>query len=130
MKTMIVARYKGIENKEEIEALCAAVKSAGMEDRCFIRDIENYEKVYDDPKDLWASALKEISACDALLIDVSDQPTGGRVVEAGIAYGQGKPIFVIVKNGISYKEVFDGIATVVIRYDEFSDIVAALSKYA
>ncbi len=129
MKVYITARFKGSENKSEIEELCAAVKAAGMEDFCFIRDVENYQKTFDNPKDLWERSKLEIQKCDALLIDVSDSPSGGRVVEVGIAYALGLPIFVIAKSGAEYKGFFDGVATQVIRYKKYSDIVAPLSKY-
>ncbi len=129
MRLYITARFKGQENKPEIEELCAAVEAAGMEDFCFIRDVENYQKTFNDPKDLWERSKLEIQKCDALLIDVSDSPSDGRVVEAGIAYALGLPIFVIAKNDVSYKNFFNGIATQVIRYEKYGDITAPLSRY-
>lgn len=126
MKIYIAARFKGLENKQEIEELCSAVKSAGMEDFCFIRDIEGYQPIFSDLQQLWRRAKQEIEECDALLIEVSDAPTGGRVVEAGIAYGLGKPIIVIVKEGTTYRPFFDGIATKVISYSRYSDIIEPL----
>ncbi|MBL8158860.1 hypothetical protein JNJ66_00170 [Candidatus Saccharibacteria bacterium] len=130
MKIYITARFKGTENKPEIEALCAAVKAAGMEDFCFVRDIENYQKTFDDPKELWESARHEIEQCQGLLIDVSDAPSGGRVVEAGIAYGLRLPIFVVAKRGVPYKGLYDGIAVKVIEYDTLADVAAGLLDYA
>lgn len=129
MKTYIAARFKGAENKPEIESLCAAVRTSGMEDFCFIRDVENYEKTFDNPQELWARTLQEMQSSDAFLIDVSDRPTGGRVIEAGIAYALKQPIFVLIKSGVDYKEICDGIATVAIPYDNYSDIVEPLKKY-
>ena len=130
MKIYITARFKGLDNKADIEALCAAVKASGMEDFCFIRDVENYQHTFDDLKELWQRATEEIANCDALLIDVSDNPGGGRVAEGGIAYALNKPIFVIVKQGADYKSMFDGLATQVIQYGTFSDITPQLSHYA
>jgi len=129
MKIYITARFKGAENKTDIEKLCLAVRNSGMEDFCFVRDVENYQKTFDNPKDLWERSLLEIKGCDALLIDVSDAPTGGRVIEAGIAYALGLPIFVIAKTGLPYKELFAGISTEIISYDEYSDIVPALVHF-
>ena len=128
MKVCITTRFKDAK-KEDIEALCAAVKASGMEDFSFIRDIENYQKIFNDPVELWRRARDEIAKCDALLIDVSDAPTGGRVIEAGIAFGLKLPIFVVVKKGIEYKEVFDGIATEVIRYEDYHDITSELAAF-
>lgn len=126
MKICVTARFKSGENKDEIEALCSVVRAAGAKDFCFVRDIENYEKMFDNPQELWQRAREEIEKCDALLIDVTDKPTGGRVVEAGIAFALHRPIIVIVKNGIEYKEIYDGIASTVVRYETFKDIIPAL----
>ncbi len=128
MKIYITARFKGDENKADIERLCQAVRGAGIQDFCFVRDVENYQKTFDNPADLWERSLVEIKNCDALLIDVSDAPSGGRVVEAGIAYALGLPVFVIARTGVPYKEVFKGISATVIIYDEYSDITERLTK--
>jgi nucleoside 2-deoxyribosyltransferase len=75
------------------------------------------------------SARSEINACDALLIDISDNPGGGRVTETGIAYALNKPIFVIVKRETPYKEViYDGVAERVIRYNNYTDVTKALTE--
>ena len=129
MKIYITTRFKGAENKTDIENLCLAVRNSGMQDFCFVRDVENYKKTFDNPKDLWERSLVEIKACDAVLIDVSDAPTGGRVIEAGIAYALGLPIFVIAKSGLPYKELFSGISTEIISYNEYSDIAPALTRF-
>lgn len=131
MKVCITTRFSSAaKSKDSIEQLCAAVRAAGMQDFCFVRDVENYQKVFDNPKDLWQRAKQEITGCDALLIDVSDSPTGGRVVEAGMAFAINMPIFVIAKTGTQYKPAFDGIATKIIFYDKFDDITAQLAEFA
>ncbi len=125
MKVYVAARFNGSENNADLEQLCAAVRSAGMDDYCFVRDVPRI----DDQKELFAKAYQEVAACDAFLIDISDNPTGGRVVEAGMAYALKKPIFVIVKNGTQYKEAYDGISTAVICYDRYDDISQPLARY-
>ncbi|HEX6258636.1 MAG TPA: nucleoside 2-deoxyribosyltransferase [Candidatus Saccharimonadales bacterium] len=129
MKICVTTRFKGEENKQDIVDLCAAVRAAGLEDFSFIRDIENYQKTFNDPKELWQRAKQEITQCDALLIDVSDNPSGGRVIEAGIAYALDMPIFVLVKKGLEYKDVYNGIATVVIKYEAYADVTKALRNF-
>jgi 2'-deoxynucleoside 5'-phosphate N-hydrolase len=128
MKLYVTARFAYGENRAEIERLCDVVRQAGFDDFCFIRDVENYQKVFSDPQELWQRALAEIEQCDALIIDVSDNPTGGRVVEAGIAYALRQPIIVLVQNGVEHKQFFDGIATRVITYDTIEDIVPILKE--
>ena len=130
MRVYVTARFKNAkENRIEIEKLCAAVKSAGMVDFSFIRDIKNYEKTFDNPKDLWNAALKELEQCDALLVDVSDSPSGGRVIEVGMAYALRKPIFVVLKKGVHLKEFYRGVANLVIEYEEIEDIIGPLRGY-
>jgi len=126
MKIYVAARFKGAENQKEIELLCEAVRRAGIEDFCFARDIEGYRKTFDSQKEIWDRTLEEIKKCDGFLIDVSDKPTGGRVVEAGIAYALSIPIFVLVHKNTPYKELFNGIAATVIHYEDISDITVAL----
>ena len=128
MKIYITSRFKGSsENKAEIEKLCSAVRDAGMEDFHFIRDIEHYQPTFfNNQKDLWSAALKHLIECDALLIDISNSPGGGRLVEVGMAYSLNKPIYVIVKNGVEYKDFYNGIATSIFKYDEIEDITEQL----
>lgn len=114
--------------KEEIEKLCALVKNAGFEDFCFIRDVENYQKIFDDPKELMDSSLEEIKKSDALLIDMTDKPTG-RALEAGMAFALGKKIIVIMKRGTQIKDTTRGIADIVIEYDIIDDISSELENF-
>lgn len=116
------------DSKEEIEKLCSIVKSAGFEDFDFIRDIENYQKIFDNPRDLMKRSEDEIKKSDALLIDMTDKPTG-RAIEAGMAYSLGKKIIVIMKRGIQIKDTTKGIADVVIEYDMIEDISDGLKDF-
>lgn len=123
----ITSRFNGLD-KTDIESLCTAVRSAGFEDFSLIRDVENYQKTFDDPKKLMQRARHELEKCDALLIDMSDNPSGGRVLEAGMAYALQKPVYVVARDGTTPKEVFAGIATQMITYTDYSDLTQQLSK--
>lgn len=79
--------------------------------------------------EVWAASLEHLKTCDGLLIDVSDNPSGGRNVEVGMAYALGRPICVIAKEGTSYKSFYDGVAAKVIRYKALGDIVPELKKF-
>jgi len=103
------------------------VKSAGFEDFCFIRDVEKYQKIFDSPEELMQRSKEEIEKSDALLIDMTQKPTG-RALEAGIAYVLGKKIIVIMKRGTKIKDTVRGIADMVIEYDELNDIIAELKN--
>ncbi|MDO8570720.1 MAG: hypothetical protein Q7R97_04010 [Candidatus Daviesbacteria bacterium] len=124
----ITTSFKGTENKEETESLCSLIKEAGFEDFCFIRDIENYQKIFNNPKDLMEKAFEEIKKSDFLLIDMSDKPTG-RAIEAGIAYAIGKKIIVTMKQGTKIKDTTRGIADVIIEYNSLEDIIPKLQTY-
>lgn len=115
------------DSKEEIEKLCSVVKSAGFEDFSFIRDVENYRKVFDNPKDLMKRSEDEIKKSDALLIDMTNKPTG-RAIEAGMAYALGKKIIAIMKKGTQIKDTTRGIADTIIEYDVIDDISGGLTK--
>ncbi|KKR08065.1 MAG: Nucleoside 2-deoxyribosyltransferase [Parcubacteria group bacterium GW2011_GWC2_39_14] len=127
MKIYITSSFG--DSPETIERLCAIVRSAGFEDFSFIRDIENYQKIFNDPKELMQLAKEEIQKCDALLIDTTDKPTG-RSIEAGIAYALGKKVIVVMKRGTQIKDTTRGIADLVVEYDELEDIGAGLRRLA
>lgn len=120
--------FKNGANKQEIEDLCNLVKQSGFEDFCFIRDVENYQKIFNNPKDLMKRAKQEIQISDALLIDLTNKPTG-RAIEAGIAYALNKKIIVIAKQGTLLKDTIKGIADLIIEYDDINDIKIPLEEY-
>lgn len=69
MRVFITAKFKGGENKSEIEHLCQLIRQADIEDFCFIRDVENYQKIFDDPKKLMQRTKQEIRKSDAMRWD-------------------------------------------------------------
>jgi len=125
MHLYITATYKSTDNRAKIERLCMLVAQAGWEAFCFVRDVEGWEHVFDDPRELMARSLAEIAACDALLIDLTEKPTG-RAYEAGMAYALGKPVIVILRRGTPIKDTTRGIAASIIEYDRIEAIVAPL----
>jgi len=126
-RIFITASFQEDKNKQEIEQLCELVNSAGFNDFCFIRDIEQYQKTFDDPVELMNRARKEIEKSEYLLIDMTDKPTG-RAIEAGMAYALGKKVIVIMKRGTQIKDTTRGISTAVIEYDKIDNIVESLAK--
>ncbi|MFO7711052.1 MAG: hypothetical protein R6V53_04790 [Candidatus Woesearchaeota archaeon] len=125
MRVFITASFKEGKNREEIELLCSLIKESGFEDFCFIRDIENYQKQFDDPGELMNRAKEEIQKSDVLLIDMTHKPTG-RAIEAGIAFAQGKRIISIMKTGTKIKDTTRGISDALIEYENIKDIVNPL----
>lgn len=126
-RIFITVSFQEGKNKDEIENLCMLVRSAGFEDFCFIRDVENYQKVFNDPSELMNRAKKEIRKSECLLIDMTNKPTG-RAIEAGIAYTMGKKVIVIMKKGTQIKDTTRGISATVIEYGKIDEIVEPLSQ--
>lgn len=127
MKIFITANFEGDKNKGEIEKLCSIVKRSGFEGFCFIRDVENYKKIFQDPAQLMLKAKEEINKCDALLFDATNKSTG-RAIELGIAYSCNKKIVIIMKNGTEIKDTLKGVADAVITYNIIEDIQNDLSR--
>lgn len=121
----VTMTYRGADNRDEVDALCRLVREAGFADFCFVRDVENYRKVFDSPHDLMARSRDEIAASDALLLDMTHRPTG-RAIEAGIAYALGRRIVIIMQRGTLLRDTARGIADAVIEYDHLDDIAAPL----
>lgn len=128
MKVFVTATFKGETNKSDVENLCLIVREAGFEDFCFVRDVENYQKIFTDSKELMRRASEEIALCDALLMDVTNKPTG-RAIEAGIAYAKGKRVILIAKIGTTISDTLKGIADLIVDYEEIIDIVAPLKNW-
>lgn len=127
MKVYITASFKGSDNREEIEHMCSLVKESGFEDFCFVRDVENYEKVFDNAHKLMQRAKQEIAKCDVLLIEY-DGPGHGRMVELGIAFALDKKIILLTKEGNYVKETIRGVTDGFIEYQNLEDITEPLSQ--
>ncbi|MDP3682947.1 MAG: hypothetical protein Q8S01_03355 [Ignavibacteria bacterium] len=126
-RIFITASFQEGKNKQEIEHLCELVGSAGFEEFCFIRDVEDYQKIFDNPAELMVRAKTEIEKSEYLLIDMTDKPTG-RAIEAGMAYASGKKVIVIMKRGTQIKDTTRGISVAVIEYSKIEEIVNPLSQ--
>lgn len=130
MRLFVTARFRSDENKADIESLCEIVREAGFDDFCFIRDVEKYRRdVFSSAHELMARAREELLKCDALLIDLSDNPGGGRVIEVGIAFGRDKPVIIIAKRGTKVSVPMSGIAALVIEYEDIVDIRDRLKEF-
>ncbi len=127
MKIYITAPFQGNKNRDQIENMCAIVNKSGFEDFCFVRDVENYQKVFHNAHELMQRAKEEIEKCDALLIDY-DGPASGRMIELGIAYALQKKIMLITHKGTTVKETVTGVTNAIIEYETLEDIVEPMTK--
>lgn len=128
-RLFITATFRGSENRGEIEGLCEITRQAGFNDFCFIRDVENYQKIFTDPAELMKRALDEIKKSDYLLIDMTRKPTG-RAFEAGMAFALGVKVIIIARKGTVLKDTALGIASAIIEYDDLEKIRTPLACLA
>ncbi|KKQ31756.1 MAG: Nucleoside 2-deoxyribosyltransferase [Candidatus Shapirobacteria bacterium GW2011_GWE1_38_10] len=126
-RVFITASYQGGRNRGEIEKLCLLVRQSGFEDFCFIRDVENYQHIFDDPKELMKRAFDEIQKSDWLLINMTDKPTG-RAIEMGIAFALNKKIVTIMKRGTIIKDTVRGVSQAIIEYENIEEIIPKLKE--
>lgn len=129
MKIYVASRFEGADNKGEVEALCKAVREAKLVDFSFVRDVENYKQTFDDEQSLWSRVDDEITACNAILVDVSNRPSGDRLIEAGIAYAKHMPIIIVRRRNAAHSSVLDGIASAKIEYVDYKDLTSQLHAY-
>ena len=129
LRIFITAHFNSGDNRKEIEHLCSLIEQAGFEDFCFIRDVENYKKVFNSASELMKRTAEEIQNSDYLLLDMTEKPTG-RAVEAGIAYAMGKKVILLARKGTIIRDSVKGIASEIIEYENIEEIVAPLSKIA
>ncbi len=127
MKIFITAPFKGGDNRNEIDTMCAIIQKSGFKDFCFIRDVENYQKVFHSAHELMQRAKEEIEKCDALLIDF-DGPASGRMIELGMAYALNKKVVLITKKGTFVKETVSGVTDGIIEYNTIEDIIEPMSE--
>lgn len=130
MKVFIPARFsEDSDNKSHVDMLCKAVKQAHMEPFCFVRDVQHYKDTLGDEKKLWQRIYDELGACDALMIDVTNDPSSGQLVEVGIAFALRKPVIVVKKRGAKHKPVIQGVSSTVIEYEDVEDLAKQLDAY-
>lgn len=129
MKIYITARFAGSKDNRLLQKLCRAVKEAGHTDYCFVRDVEEYKDTFKDAKKLMKRTKEELLKCDALLIDETDNPGGGRMIEAGIAFDADKKIIVIARQGTVVRNTLAGVADKIIFYDQIEDIKKELLSF-
>lgn len=129
MKVYITGKFTDKASKQRIHALSAAVREAGMDDMCFLRDVEHYKHTFASAKEKWAAVYDELAACDMLLVDLADNPHGRRAVECGMALALKKPIILAIPKKSAPKKLFTDLASTVIKYDSYKDITQPLKAY-
>jgi nucleoside 2-deoxyribosyltransferase len=79
-----------------------------------------------EDKELMDKALAKIDESDLIIVELSNKSVGIGI-EAGYAKAKGKPIIYLHKKGTDLKQTMNGIAEVVITYEEKEDLINQLS---
>lgn len=95
-------------------------------------DLEVYAFVFDfnqkvDDRELMDQALAKIDESDVLMVELSHKSIGVGI-EAGYAKAKGIPILYLHRKGTEIKQVMNGIAELVITYEDVDDVIAQIAE--
>lgn len=95
-------------------------------------ELEVYAFVFDfnekvDDKELMDQALAKIEESDVLIVELSHKSIGVGI-EAGYAKAKGIPIIYIHRKDTEIKQVMNGIAELVITYEDVEDVIAQIAE--
>lgn len=119
---LAIKYYQDMRNKNLIEKICYSLESKNLNVFAFARNIQNYGPCKLSGKEVMDIAFDKIKNSDAFVIDASELSIGIGV-EAGVAYSNNIPIFVIAQKDAYVSESIKGIARVCFRYDVPEDIL-------
>ena len=110
-----------MRNKNLIEEICKSLEFQKFEVFAFARDVQNYGPCNLSGNEVMQRAFLEIKNSDVFVIDASEMSIGIGV-EAGVAYSNNIPIYLVAKNGVYVSESIKGIAQKSFFYNEPSEI--------
>lgn len=113
------------KNRNLIELISSACRSAGYETVCIARDIEKYGQIHLPPGELMRLSFEKIIQSKYLLVDLSEKGVGIGI-EAGYAYATGIPIITILPKDAEISDTLSGISSFEYRYQRPGDIISLL----
>lgn len=119
--------HEDLSNKEFIESLADSIEKAGIRVVVFHRDFEKWGEISFKPEELMKKTFEFIKKSDLLIIEFSEKGVG-LSIEAGFAYANNIPIWIIAKKSSKISETIKGIAKEIILYDNFNDLTLKLEK--
>lgn len=118
MKAFLAIKYyDDMKNKDTIEKICKALEKRGIKTFVFARDIQNYEKCTLTPNKIMKLAFENIKSSDVFIIDASELSIGIGI-EAGYAYSNKIPIYLIAKKGSEVSNSIKGISKKFFTYED------------
>lgn len=113
-------------NKKKVGNIKAAIKTAGLNVKCFATD---YKKDGQVPLNkLMHDAFKWMDSCDLIIVDIS-KISLGIGIESGYAYIKKIPLVAIHEKGTKTSNSMIGIADLIFEYKKYSDITKKISEY-
>ena len=111
--------YEDMRNKKHIENICNTLEK--IEVFVFARDAQQYKPCNLLPSEIMEIAFKEIKSSDVLIIDASKLSIGIGI-EAGYAYCNNIPIYMIANKESEVSGSIKGISSKILFYDDISEI--------
>ena len=122
MKAFLAIKYyDDMRNKNLIEEICKSFEYQKFEVFAFARDVQNYEPCNLSGTEVMQRAFLEIKNSDVFVIDASEMSIGIGV-EAGVAYSNNIPTYLVAKKGVYVSESIKGISKKIFFYNEPCEI--------
>ena len=101
--------YEDMRNRNLIEKICSVFENKSIDIFAFARNVQNYGPCNFSGKEVMDIAFEKIKSSDIFIIDASEMSIGIGV-EAGVAYSNNIPIYLIARKGVYVSESIKGIS--------------------
>lgn len=118
---LAIKYYEDMRNKELIETIYSALKAQNIETFIFAKNVQNYGPCKMSGNEVMNIAFDTIKSSDIFIIDASELSIGIGV-EAGVAYSNGIPIYLIANKNSYVSESIKGISKKVFLYNNPEEI--------
>lgn len=126
MKAFLAIKYyDDMKNRETIESIVKSLKRKGIETFVFAKNIQNYKPCKMDGKSVMDIAFAEIKKSDIFVIDATELSIGIGI-EAGVAYSNKIPIYLIANKNADVSNSIKGISCKMYFYnspDEACEVI-------
>lgn len=110
MKAFLAIKYyEDMRNKNLIESICKSFESGNIEMFAFARDIQKYGPCNLTDKETTKLAFEKIKSSDIFIIDASELSIGIGI-EAGVAYSNNIPIYLVANKNAYVSNFIKGVA--------------------
>lgn len=118
---LAIKYYEDMRNKGLIEEIYSALKFQNIETFVFAKNIQNYGPCTMPGAEVMKIAFDTIKSSDIFIIDASELSIGIGV-EAGVAYSNGIPIYLIANKNSYVSDSIKGISKKIFLYNHPKEI--------